>query len=104
MVSMTASLLGGGNQGANRHVCGLMTSGGTESILSAVKVILLDCSGHTLPIPCLSTPPVSGFLLGPRMCFSRKRSPFAPLCRSRLPYASARCLSVKLRGGNSLLK
>mmetsp|Transcript_15689 Transcript_15689/g.43899 ORF Transcript_15689/g.43899 Transcript_15689/m.43899 type:complete len:682 (+) Transcript_15689:29-2074(+) len=36
VVAMTASLLGGGPQG-NRHVCGMMTSGGTESILSAVK-------------------------------------------------------------------
>ena len=39
MVTMTASILGGGRGGGkNKHVCGLMTSGGTESILSAVKV------------------------------------------------------------------
>jgi multidrug transporter EmrE-like cation transporter len=35
---MCASLLGGGPHGL-QTVCGLMTSGGTESILSAVKVL-----------------------------------------------------------------
>lgn len=33
---MTAALLGGGSAG-NASVCGAMTSGGTESILSAMK-------------------------------------------------------------------
>ncbi|KXZ51445.1 hypothetical protein GPECTOR_12g408 [Gonium pectorale] len=37
VVAMTAGLLGGGPGGANPNVCGAMTSGGTESILSAVK-------------------------------------------------------------------
>lgn len=36
VVAMTAALLGGGDAG-NPHVCGAMTSGGTESILSAMK-------------------------------------------------------------------
>jgi len=36
VVAMTASLLGGGPQGV-RTVCGTMTSGGTESIMSAVR-------------------------------------------------------------------
>lgn len=38
VIAMTAGLLGGGPGGANPHVCGAMTSGGTESILCAVKV------------------------------------------------------------------
>ncbi|KAG2490349.1 hypothetical protein HYH03_011151 [Edaphochlamys debaryana] len=37
VVAMTAGLLGGGEKGANPQVCGAMTSGGTESILMAVK-------------------------------------------------------------------
>mmetsp|Transcript_10547 Transcript_10547/g.25815 ORF Transcript_10547/g.25815 Transcript_10547/m.25815 type:complete len:574 (+) Transcript_10547:133-1854(+) len=37
VVSMTAELLGGGARGANPNVCGLMTSGGTESILTALR-------------------------------------------------------------------
>lgn len=37
VVAMTASFLGGGRAGPCRTVCGAMTSGGTESILSAVK-------------------------------------------------------------------
>lgn len=36
VVSMTAELLGGGD-GGNPDVCGLMTSGGTESILTAIR-------------------------------------------------------------------
>lgn len=36
VVSMTAELLGGGSSG-NPQVCGLMTSGGTESILTAIR-------------------------------------------------------------------
>lgn len=34
---MTASFLGGGPDGACPTVCGAMTGGGTESILSAMK-------------------------------------------------------------------
>ncbi|KAG2454973.1 hypothetical protein HYH02_000799 [Chlamydomonas schloesseri] len=37
VVAMTAGLLGGGPAGPAPQVCGAMTSGGTESILSAVK-------------------------------------------------------------------
>ncbi|EFJ48810.1 hypothetical protein VOLCADRAFT_60125, partial [Volvox carteri f. nagariensis] len=37
VVAITADLLGGGPNGSNPKVCGAMTSGGTESILSAVK-------------------------------------------------------------------
>ncbi|GLC37254.1 hypothetical protein PLESTB_001143300 [Pleodorina starrii] len=37
VVAITAGLLGGGPHGPNPKVCGAMTSGGTESILSAVK-------------------------------------------------------------------
>jgi len=37
VVAMTASFLGGGPAGGCPGVCGAMTSGGTESILSAVK-------------------------------------------------------------------
>lgn len=37
VISMTASILGGGTTGVN-SVCGAMTGGGTESILMAVKV------------------------------------------------------------------
>ncbi|KAG2440214.1 hypothetical protein HXX76_004326 [Chlamydomonas incerta] len=37
VVAMTAGLLGGGPGGPAPQVCGAMTSGGTESILSAVK-------------------------------------------------------------------
>ncbi|GLI59245.1 hypothetical protein VaNZ11_001091, partial [Volvox africanus] len=37
VVAITADLLGGGPNGPNLNVCGAMTSGGTESILSAVK-------------------------------------------------------------------
>lgn len=39
VVQMTASLVGGGEPGikSNRNICGSMTSGGTESILTAVK-------------------------------------------------------------------
>jgi sphinganine-1-phosphate aldolase len=36
VVSMTAEVLGGGG-GGNPQVCGLMTSGGTESILTAIR-------------------------------------------------------------------
>ena len=36
VVNMTAAMLGGGDNG-NPEVCGLMTSGGTESILTAVR-------------------------------------------------------------------
>lgn len=43
VVSMTASILGGGTTGVN-SVCGAMTGGGTESILMAVKVgWLINC-------------------------------------------------------------
>ena len=34
---MTASLLGANETPQRRHICGNMTSGGTESILMAVK-------------------------------------------------------------------
>ena len=38
VVNMTAHMLGGGvGPGRNPHVCGLMTSGGTESILTAIR-------------------------------------------------------------------
>lgn len=37
VIQMTASLVGGGEHGAEPNVCGSMTSGGTESILTAVK-------------------------------------------------------------------
>eukprot|EP00891_Asterochloris_glomerata_P007131 jgi/Astpho2/7131/Aster-08310 len=37
VLAMVASMLGGGPDGANPEVCGAMTSGGSESILSAVK-------------------------------------------------------------------
>ncbi|GIL71395.1 hypothetical protein Vretimale_2730 [Volvox reticuliferus] len=37
VVAITADLMGGGPNGPNLNVCGAMTSGGTESILSAVK-------------------------------------------------------------------
>lgn len=37
VIAMTATLLGGGPDG-EPNVCGAMTGGGTESILSAVKV------------------------------------------------------------------
>ncbi len=38
VVAMTASFLGGGaGKGCNPEVCGLMTSGGTESILTAIR-------------------------------------------------------------------
>lgn len=40
VIAMTASLLGGGKSGVE-SVCGTMTSGGSESILMAVKVQLL---------------------------------------------------------------
>ena len=34
---MCARMLGGIEPGRNPHVCGLMTSGGTESILTAIR-------------------------------------------------------------------
>ena len=38
VVNMTAHMLGGGvGPGRNKNVCGLMTSGGTESILTAIR-------------------------------------------------------------------
>jgi sphinganine-1-phosphate aldolase len=38
VVNMAAHMLGGGvGEGRNQHVCGLMTSGGTESILTAIR-------------------------------------------------------------------
>ena len=38
VVNMATHMLGGGvGEGRNQHVCGLMTSGGTESILTAIR-------------------------------------------------------------------
>mmetsp|Transcript_24767 Transcript_24767/g.58952 ORF Transcript_24767/g.58952 Transcript_24767/m.58952 type:complete len:442 (+) Transcript_24767:306-1631(+) len=57
VVSMTASILGGGS-GGNPHVCGLMTSGGTESILSAVKAsrdFMLEAKGIRNPEMVVAT-------------------------------------------------
>lgn len=51
VVSICASLLGGGPHGL-QTVCGLMTSGGTESILSAVKAsrdFMKEYAGKTSP-------------------------------------------------------
>lgn len=68
MVAMTAALLGSKERSSGGQICGNMTSGGTESILLAVKSsrdYMKARKGITRPEMCVSFP---NFLLHLLLC------------------------------------